>query len=76
MKKSLDKISEMITDDTMKSTFGKIVKAKNTEELIKLAAEDGVNLSKEDAEKILRARRSRKELKEDVLDEISKACEK
>ncbi len=72
MKKSMDKIKDMISDPKMQQTLVKVMNAKSPEEIMSIAKEDGIALTPEQAQTIFDGKNSDKEISSDDLKEIKK----
>lgn len=72
MKKSMDKIKDMISDPNMQQTLVKVMNAKSPEEIMSIAKEDGIALTPEQAQTIFDGKNSDKEISSDDLKEIKK----
>lgn len=72
MKKSMDKIKEMISDPNLQKTLVKVMNASSPEEIMTIAREDGIALTPEQAQTIFDGKNSDKEISSDDLKEIKK----
>ena len=72
MKKSMDKIKDMISDPKMQQTLVKVMNAKSPEEIMSIAKEDGIALTPEQAQTIFDGKNSDKEISSDDLKKIKK----
>ncbi|MBQ9390948.1 MAG: Nif11-like leader peptide family natural product precursor [Lachnospiraceae bacterium] len=72
MKKSMDKIKEMISDPNLQKTLVRVMNASSPEEIMTIAREDGIALTPEQAQTIFDGKNSDKEISSDDLKEIKK----
>lgn len=72
MKKSMNKIKEMISDPNLQKTLVKVMNASSPEEIMTIAREDGIALTPEQAQTIFDGKNSDKEISSDDLKEIKK----
>ncbi len=72
MKKSMDKIKDMISDPNLQKTLVKVMNASSPEEIMTIASEDGIALTPEQAQTIFDGKNSDKEISSDDLKEIQK----
>lgn len=72
MKKSMNKIKEMISDPNLQKTLVRVMNAKSPEEIMTIAREDGIALTPEQAQTIFDGKNSDKEISSDDLKEIKK----
>ncbi len=72
MKKSMNKIKEMISDPNLQKTLVKVMNASSPEEIMAIAKEDGIALTPEQAQTIFDGKNSDKEISSDDLKEIKK----
>lgn len=70
MKKSMNKIKDMISDPNMQQTLVKVMNAKSPEEIMSIAKEDNIALTMEQAKTIYDGKRSHKEIDEEDLNAI------
>ena len=70
MKKSMNKIKDMISDPNMQQTLIKVMNAKSPEEIMSIAKEDNIALTMEQAKTIYDGKRSDKEIDEEDLNAI------
>ena len=62
MKKSMNKIKEMISDPNLQKTLVRVMNAKSPEEIMTIANEDGIALTPEQAQTIFDGKNSDKEV--------------
>lgn len=72
MKKSMDKIKEMISDPNLQKTLVRVMNASSPEEIMTIAREDGIALTPEQSQTIFDGKNSDKEISSDDLKEIKK----
>ena len=72
MKKSMNKIKEMISDPNLQKTLVRVMNASSPEEIMTIAKEDGIALTPEQAQTIFDGKNSDKEISSDDLKEIKK----
>ncbi|MCR4612280.1 MAG: Nif11-like leader peptide family natural product precursor [Lachnospiraceae bacterium] len=72
MKKSMNKVKDMIEDPNMKQTLIKVMNAKSPEDILAIAKEDGIALTLEQATTIYNGKRSHKEIDEEDMDKLKK----
>ena len=72
MKKSMNKIKEMISDPNLQKTLVRVMNAKSPEEIMTIANEDGIALTPEQAQTIFDGKNSDTEISSDDLKEIKK----
>lgn len=70
MKKSMDKIKEMINDANLQKTLVRVMNAKSPEEIMTIAKEDGIALTKEQAQTIFDGKNSDAEIDSDDLEKV------
>lgn len=70
MKKSMDKIKEMINDPNLQKTLVRVMNAKSPEEIMTIAKEDGIALTKEQAQTIFDGKNSDAEIDSDDLEKV------
>ncbi len=70
MKKSMNKIKEMISDPNLQKTLVRVMNAKSPEEIMTIAKEDGIALTPEQAQTIFDGKNSDKEVDAKDLEAI------
>ena len=70
MKKSMDKIKEMISDPNLQKTLVRVMNASSPEEIMAIANEDGIALTPEQAQTIFDGKNSDKEVDAKDLEAI------
>ena len=70
MKKSMDKIKEMISDPNLQKTLVRVMNASSPEEIMTIAREDGIALTPEQAQTIFDGKNSDKEVDAKDLEAI------
>ena len=70
MKKSMDKIKEMISDPNLQKTLVRVMNASSPEEIMTIANEDGIALTPEQAQTIFDGKNSDKEVDAKDLEAI------
>ncbi len=70
MKKSMNKIKEMISDPNLQKTLVRVMNASSPEEIMTIAKEDGIALTPEQAQTIFDGKNSDKEVDAKDLESI------
>ncbi len=70
MKKSMNKIKEMISDPNLQKTLVRVMNASSPEEIMTIAKEDGIALTPEQAQTIFDGKNSDKEVDAKDLEAI------